>query len=372
MVINLAYLEDLFNNIQNIISYFESRRAELFLSNGERLVYKVTHRNIPHLLGINIDYIRATKLFNGDNSFEILQDFISSPYKIYELIQQGHLNPNQIFSEFIDEKVKSFSYNINLHTFETEFVCKYVSDRSFAVSNKNQKFDYIIVKNNKETGAYTILCLVKYEDCYVPMSNMYFENYESLEEALNEMIQNQEVTLLSGVRKTIHTGEYKSFYLPLDMKASKITKLGNLRKKLNCIIDVGDDFKYLSEEYLKLKTKDRDSKELIRDLVESISLGGLIDDEHYLETDLLGIVNAYNDYLCSKNRNVNSDESYSKVMEDRRRLLEELDKLRESVKSLTSDNQKLTEENERLTIVNKGHEETRSNILKLLKSSEEN
>ena len=335
MNLNLGELESLFSKIQDIIDRVEQtrvgKRQELYLSSGDKLIYSLYKENIPHLLGINIDYLKSTGHFSGNNTYDIFKDFISNAYRVNCLLRDGFLNYDQIFSEFTFKKIDNFINNINLNIFDTEFICKYDSTKTYSLTDKNQKFDYIIVKKNKDSESYSMLCLVKNDYIYVPMSNMYFEDYESLSIKLKELIPNQEVTIFSGMKRDMDN-YYK---LPMDVKITKLTNLQKYKNEFSCIIDTNADFKYLLTDSLKHKNQFYDNGSLLTILTDSIGQGHIIDVEPFVDSYLLRIVNAYNDYLCSHNiENSEIEESYSKILEDRKNLIEELNIFKDQVKTL--------------------------------------
>ena len=367
MKFKLGELENLFNEIQDIVGYFEqsqfnTRRYQLYLCNGERISFSIPKDTIAHLLGINIDQIKATRLFKNQNSFELLKEIINDPYRINKLVNEGRLSYNSIFSGFISDKVETFNDNIKPNVYETEFICKYDSKRSFSVSDKNHKYDYIIVKKYQNGNKYGILCLVKTEgkSYYVPMSSQSFNNVEDLNNALKDLIQNQEITLINTVDvSNIETFYQKKFTLPLDIKLKKLKTIDLYKQQFNCFIDVTHDLEYSLSEAMKHMYNRFDDNEIINVIAESIKNGNLINIE------------AFNDYICSNNQGSNNSisNSYSKMKHELERVKEELLSSKSQVESLTKENDELKSSNANLTEENRQHEITKQKIYELVKPS---
>ena len=83
MKFNLSELETLFEKIKDIIGYVESarlkdRRMNLFLGNGDKILFSIPNNSVAHLLGIDTNYLISTGLYNNQNSFLPLKKFISN------------------------------------------------------------------------------------------------------------------------------------------------------------------------------------------------------------------------------------------------------------------------------------------------------
>jgi len=249
MKIKFGELENLFFSIQNIVEYIElsnydNRRYKMFLSNGEYLNFSIPKSSIPHLLGVNTNYLAATNIFNTNNSFELLKLLIENPYKISTLEQSGIINYDQLFSQFITEKVNSFRENIKINLPDIEFICKYEPRKTYKISAESKNYDYLIVKK-LDNERYGILCLVRNQGYFTPMSSQVFEDYETLIIKLKELIKYQEITLINGI-EIFNTNDdyYSSHYLKLNDKAQKLHNLRNYKKDFDISIDVANDFEY--------------------------------------------------------------------------------------------------------------------------------
>ncbi|MBQ3021513.1 MAG: hypothetical protein IJD92_04760 [Bacilli bacterium] len=378
MKFNLSELESLFADIQDIIDFFEysqlqNREITLFLSNGEKFNYKVPKESVAHLLGINTTALIATGLFKNTSSYELLKEVVNNAYRINNLYNEGHISYNQIFSEHILDKVKIFKDNIKTNIYTTEFVCKYDSKRSYDVSIKNEKCDYIVIKKNIEDNIYTVLTFVKNSNNYyfVPMSSLYFNNEEELNQWLKGIISKQEITLLNGMSSIqFNDNQRRFFYLPLDLKITKLGKLKEYKKKYGCEIDILEDFKYALSESIKHLGRNSDSNILIQQLIDEISSGKLINIDKYDGTNLYNLASAFNDYLCVTNIN-NSEisESYSSVVEERNSFKDELLKVKQELEETKNKNEELVVSNQELIEQNKQYSNIIDNAIKVLRPS---
>ena len=234
MEFNLGKLEEIFYNIQDIIEYFEQIKCDrnkniIFLGNGERLNLQIPKECIAHLLGINTNYLTSLGYFKNTNSYYLLKELSENAYTINNMHNKGIIDYDKLFSPFVEEKIKSFKDNIKINIFETELVVKYNIERTYGVTERQEKCDYIIVK--KSNNNWNVLQLIKNTysssfDYFVPMSNQVFEDYGEMIEYLKPVVKNQEITLLSGV---LLKNDYsqKNYTLTVD---NFITKIKNIQK----------------------------------------------------------------------------------------------------------------------------------------------
>lgn len=374
MKFNLGELESLFCDIQDIIDYieqsnFEGRKFTLFLSNGDKFNYKLNRNHVPHLLGINTDALVASGLFGKQSSFNVLKDFVSNSYKIFNLNSQGVIKYENIFSEYILDKIKVFKNNITPNVYDTEFVCKYESSRGYGITDKNAKYDYIIVKKTKDDDGYAILCLVNNNGIYAAMSSMLFENKEKMQDYLNDYVKNQEITVLSGVNSMGDFGEYmRNYSLKPELIIPKLKNLLDYKKQFNCISDTTGGYIYSLEETVKHKDKHIDSNSLLYELKDLISNGKIVDRSKFMNTNLIELVDAYNDYICNKNINSNDISiSYSEICNERDMLKNENYSLNNRVDTLLKE---LNDCREQLLVIKEENNKYKTNeeeIIKILR-----
>ena len=100
------------------------------------------------------------------------------------------------------------------------------------VTEKSEKFDYIIVKKYSD-GKIGVLGLIKNEYNYVIRSNQIFANYEEFETKMKDVLTNQELTIISGIKISNEDIDYnRNFSLNLETKQQKVRKLLIIKKNL--------------------------------------------------------------------------------------------------------------------------------------------
>ncbi|MDO4963141.1 MAG: hypothetical protein Q4E75_03490 [bacterium] len=120
MDIKYFEMEEIFNKIKEIIAYiqnsnFSYRFNNLYLSNGEQISYNIQNECIPHLLGIQTNYLQSLGLFGTKNSFEMLKRLVEDGYRIQQLHVKGIIDYDKLFSKHLKEKVDIFLNNIKIN-----------------------------------------------------------------------------------------------------------------------------------------------------------------------------------------------------------------------------------------------------------------
>lgn len=218
MSYNKYELSEIFDKIDKLLQrYFdkeneynfdekeEERRNDLskksylmFLSNGERIKIKIPKSSIPHLLGINTEYLKSTGLYKGMNSYEIMLDFIKNSNEAFQKHESGIINLDKILSPYINKKLDSLIENLNINTNCCEMICKYDRGKTYGYSADFDDMSYLILQKKNEK--YYVLKLAMAEDgtCF-PMSNQVFNSYEECKENLSSYLIYQELTLLNNL-----------------------------------------------------------------------------------------------------------------------------------------------------------------------------
>ena len=101
----------------------EERKTDLskksylvFLSNGERIKIKIPKSSIPHLLGINTEYLKNTGLYRNMNSYEVMLNFIKSSNEALKKHESGIIDLDNVLSPYINEKIDALIENLNINT----------------------------------------------------------------------------------------------------------------------------------------------------------------------------------------------------------------------------------------------------------------
>ena len=170
----------------------------VFLFNGERIKIKIPKSSIPHLLGINTEYLKNTGLYRNMNSYEVMLDFIKSSNEALKKHESGIINLDNVLSPYINEKIDALIENLNINTNYCEMVCKYDKGKTFGYSSDFDDMSYLILQKKNEK--YYVLKLAEAQDgTYFPMSNQIFNSYAECQEALSSYLIYQELTLLNNL-----------------------------------------------------------------------------------------------------------------------------------------------------------------------------
>lgn len=378
MEYKLGELEGIFEKIQEIIKKFEeinlyNKIYTFFLANNDRLTIKISSNNISHLLGINTDVLKLSGYYNGNCSYEVLKNFIGGgAYKLNKLHNEGHISYNSIFSQYINTKIDFLLENIKFSVNETEFVCKYNSERSFNSSDKTNKYDYIIVRKLSD-DKYGVICLTKDNFEYVAMSNQVFSYKEELDVFLQDNICNQEITILNALSfKNNSYGEPNNFYLPLKLFIEKLNNARNIKRDFMCIVDTSSALEYHLKKYMASNKEKNLESENISSICDSLKSGRLIDTNMFSNEDIKTIIDSYNEFICNKDKIDTSGNAlnYQKIKDELLKKSERIKELELEISNLKKLNEIKEEENIKLKNTVNDFEQTKEDIIMLLKKPE--
>lgn len=307
----------------------------MFLSNGDRIRVKIPKTSIPHLLGINTEYLKSTGLYKGMNSYEIMLDFIKNSNEAFQKHGSGIINLDKILSPYINKKLDSLTENLNINTNCCEMICKYDRGKTYGYSADFDDMSYLILQKKNEK--YYVLKLAMSEDgtCF-PMSNQVFNSYEECQEALSSYLIYQELTLLNNLFIYYNNSTVGKFPILERDRKQKLEKLKKLSEDFECTPNIIADFIYS----LKIRDNKRQGNirtsniiEILCDCIKNkkvfdISLTN-VDQE-----DILKIIETYNDSLFSE-ITASTDNSYSDLQNENISLKKEIERLRLENKSLS-------------------------------------
>lgn len=309
----------------------------MFLSNGERIKIKIPKSSIPHLLGINTEYLKNTGLYRNMNSYEVMLDFIKSSNEALKKHESGIINLDNVLSPYINEKIDALIENLNINTNYCEMVCKYDKGKTFGYSADFDDMSYLILQKKNEK--YYVLKLAEAQDgTYFPMSNQIFNSYAECQEDLSSYLIYQELTLLNNLfiyYNNSTTGKFSILEWDRKQKLENLMKLSN---DFGCTPNVIADFIYS----LKIRDSKRQGNMRTSNIIDILCDHiknkkpfdiSLVDAE---QEDIVKIIDTYNDSLFIKNTNL-GDSSYSDLQRQNMKLKEELERLKEENNSLSED-----------------------------------
>lgn len=321
---------------------FDNNKFSLSLANGDYLTVRVPKNSIAHLLGVNIDYLRSKGTVRMNTSaYDALTKILEERFQIGQSIWRENLKQESIFSDYIDEKLEAFSYNINIRTDDIYCVVKYDSEKTYKSEETAEISDYYIVRKKPKTQNYYVLGLVKSEyadNVYVPSTSRMYTDFFEFENFMLRIADKQEITYpyimkIDNQEKNYHG----SFALKTDEKLTLLDKVSKRAKKYNSTVAVGKDFSFTLHKTNLQNTNNNNVISILRLLSENIKNGNVLEqsdiDDLYgnveMPQDVLELIGTCNDLILSKNSSAGTAAlSYSNLNDENVSLKNELETLR--------------------------------------------
>lgn len=361
-------LSELFSKIDNILqAYFgeeesicfyekesENHKIDLtkrnyvmYLSNGDSFKIKIIKNSIPHLLGINTDYLKKTGLYKStDNSYDVMLKFIRNYKGAYKNHREGIINLKEIISPYIEKKLDSIVKNLIITTTNCCMVCKYDSGKTYGYGKESDKMSHLILQRKDDKYYVLKLGSSNENDLYYPMSNQVYDTYEEFCEKFSIGLSNQEVTLLNGIKFSIGGYSYNNgFHIQPYERKPKLVELKKLAADLNCVPNVLHDYMYslgvmdekrnsnLEDSEVLLKLRDCITKKIPFDLAK----------EFVASAQLISLINVYNDSLFLES-NADATKKFSDVTKENIALRQDLDNALKKLDKTNSEKEILTEQ----------------------------
>lgn len=311
----------------------------MFLSNGDRVKVKIPKSSLPHLLGINTEYLKNTGLYGNKGSYEIMLDFIRNSQDAIKKHEENIIDLNKVLSPYISVKIDALISNLSINTNYCEMVCKYDKEKTYGYSEDFDDMAYLILQ--KKNDKYYVLKLAKTNDQYeqyYPMSNQVFDTYEELQENLSSYLFNQETTLLNSIKVYLNNIPNGNFYIQEWNRREKLENLRTLSKDLECTPNVLNDYIYslkIRDDKREDSIHDSSTMEILCNCMRS-KVPFELDKKSVESEELIQLINAYNDSLF-ESVNIDVDKTYSDLKETN-------NKLGEEIAALKSENSKMEKE----------------------------
>lgn len=379
------YLMELIAN--NVETYNRNSRYKdkfsLTFANGDNIKIYVPNSSVPHLLGVNTNYLMSSGLYREKSSYELLNKMCEDRYRLYRYINDNIIDEKQLFSEHIEKKNSAFIQNLKINIFNMIFACPYDSSRSYTTGKETYKFDYILVNKPayEEKGIFMLglaanIDKVNKSKIYVPMSNQYFESIEEAEERFGLIFNNQKLTIPTMLTST-STNNTSKFFLHGDQKLAKARETQQIADKCFATLDVSEDYRWLLEKYYdSMNSGGYVQKDYATIITNCITTGKIITPQMFdlqsfagVNEFLLGIINAHNDFISHDSTVAINDPSVP-TYTDLKKEVEELTTTRDALisanKELVSTNDILAKENEGLKKEVSNNEATINDAIKVL------
>ena len=379
------YLMELIAN--NVETYNRNSRYKdkfsLTFANGDNIKIYVPNSSVPHLLGVNTNYLMSSGLYREKSSYELLNKMCEDRYRLYRYINDNIIDEKQLFSEHIEKKNSAFVQNLKINIFNMIFACPYDSSRSYTTGKETYKFDYILVNKPayEEKGIFMLglaanIDKVNKSKIYVPMSNQYFESIEEAEERFGLIFNNQKLTIPTMLTST-STNNTSKFFLHGDQKLAKARETQQIADKCFATLDVSEYYRWLLKKYYdSMNSGGYVQKDYATIITNCITTGKIITPQMFdlqsfagVNEFLLGIINAHNDFISHDSTVAINDPSVP-TYTDLKKEVEELTTTRDALisanKELVSTNDILAKENEDLKKEVSNNEATINDAIKVL------
>lgn len=362
------YLSELFSKIDDILqkyfgekdiySFYEKddedykmdlskRKYVMYLSNGDSFRVKLLKNSIPHLLGINTDYLKKTGLYKGDtNSYEVMLQFIRNHKGAYKKHKDGIIDLNQVISPYVEEKLDSVYNNLIITTNNCNMVCKYDARKTFGYGIESDKMSYLILQQKKDK--YYVLKLGKSgeEGLFYPMSNQVYDTYDEFCEKFSVALFNQEITLLNGVK--FSTGGYtydNSFNIQPYERKPKLMQLKKLAVDLNCTPNVLHDYIYSIGVMNDKRNSNLEDSEILLKLGNCMMKKIPFDltKECVVSEQLITLINNYNNSLFMEN-SLDANTKFSDMTKENTLLKQKLESTLEELEKANAENENISKQ----------------------------
>lgn len=268
---------DLIYQISDRLNWYERGNGEdiryrLYMSNGEMINIEFSKQSIPHLLGIDIDYLRGTGLYKG-SAYSILEDIIANPTRLYKQIKNNNINPGHIFSEHIYQKLNNFKTICSINIFNIEFIVNYKSHNSYITGEQKLDGDYYIATRIDDT--LSIIGLKENGNVYKPLTNVQLtRDDDDTEKYLNRLLTNQILTSAQSLKRIRYTDFYepdeKNFHYYNEQKIEKLKLLEEYAEKYNCPIVTNKDCLFFIQKAENLYDEKKSFCQILSEITEKM------------------------------------------------------------------------------------------------------
>lgn len=343
---NRSEFDDIISKITECVIAYEKaalydNKITLYLANGDKLYLRFPRNNIPHLLGVNLDYLKLSNKFPKNlSSFELLKFFLENSYNFANLIfQEKKLSSEHIFSKHINEKLNSFWENLHIKTNDQIAVIKYDKEKTYQIEESAENSNYYIIRKNN--GKYHVLGILNNEEkgfAYIPTTIRQYDDFYEFDKYMTRIANKQDFTYINNEEVDNESKNYHSkFPLPMDSKIVVLDNLINMSKRYSATVSVANDLLFsLKRSKIKLQNEEINRGTLSL-LNESIKEGRIFEnneEEIQLTSSpiIIELIEQCNNLICS-NKGKDSI-NYTKITEEN--------------KILSNDNQSLIDENKTL------------------------
>ena len=354
-------VEKIKENVRKYEKFLNDIRYKLFLSNGEVLDIEYPESCIPHILGINLEYIKMLGIYKQKNSYELMKEFLNDSYSAYKKAN----DLNKIFSDYVDIKNNNFNDILKINLLDIKLVIEYKKDRIYGHDILESPCEYYIL--TQKNGKLLLLGLIKQNGKYVPQTSQELDlKNEKDNQNLKNILYKQHITFCNALHYSNNIEDsIKKIYLSEQQKSDRLLYLKSTANRYSSVVRVERDYESALSRLIENKTNMNNYKGIIQNITLSISRNEIIDISNFdtqLDDDICELINAYN----NSRFNTNNEEKYSKLKSEYEKLKQEVELLRKCNEELQKDNEVKDTEIGKLKQENNEYNTTKEKILKLL------
>ncbi len=309
----------------------------LCLANGENISVKTSINNLPHLLGLNTEYLKAKGFTDKISQIDILRELSSNTYRLYQRVRNGDMSYDSLFSDYILNKQKYALENIKIDSRRVLLICKFDPNRSYSQGKNDLKCDYIVISKLSDNKI-GVLTLVKNDRGYgfSPKSN---QIYDSLEDTY-VFLENQPITTLSQLQVFDNYFRNNEVHgVNIKAKRELLALAREVAQQSNSIVDVSGELDYR----LRMVSRTTTVTDCLKSIASSYQKGITVDPSD-MPVELSDIVKTLNNILIQPPEHVNK--SYSAIADELSSAKAEILRLQAQVELLDSEKERALEERE--------------------------
>jgi len=312
--IGIQDFEEIVDALKRNVDYYEncleSNKYFLGLANGDNLNITFPRSKIPHLLGVKMDKLSAAGIVRLDTPvYDVVKKIINCDIT-YIGLQNLKFDVDNLFSDYIKQKLYIFSDIVKLRTDDLVCVIKYYSDRTYTIEEQAQNSDYFIIRKH-EGNTYSALGIKKEYDNssnYIPVTARYFEDKTKLNEFL-ATLKNQEITYPHTFAVQNYYKDYQNKFFSKTEKKLEWCRTAKILSDKFGLVPVNNNDSIITLERLLNSFHDKDnSKSILLYIADSIKNNSLIDKKEIMETkyiseiseEMENLIDIINDQIYSK------------------------------------------------------------------------
>lgn len=354
-------------NVNHYETYLTEVHYKLFLANKKVVDIDYLKECIPHLLGIDMDYLRSTNLYREKSAYDLMKNFLNNNYTLYSRLLD---NSGRVFSDYVVTKNESFKDNLKIVVSDIDCIVEYKKDRVYGLDIIECSCDYYILQKRSETNVILLLGLVKKGNVYVPQTSQRLDlTLSKDQESLKKILFHQHITFCNNLRySNNYDMDSKCFFLDIQSKSNKLLALNRYGMQYSSFLSVDGDYAFILKKLNEANINETRMKALLQDITAMISTGDVIDVDSLgedVDDDIKGLVSSYNNSRVIET----SSFKYSELLEEYNKLKNEVEKLRIQNEELQSCKATQAETIESLKSENKDYKETHNKIFTLLQNA---